>query len=900
MVKNLYLLTSSFAFMLVLGAQIGSASAHPDLSVFADTDSNLVPDDGKVAIYLKLSSWEAGKRDYLIKASLRAWNGELLESNEISVNYEGGNSVTKWNFETSHYGPQTIEAKLIDKATSEEVASQELTLIRLVEPVELTEQQRMESSIGLNAHANANWDLFQRLGVHWVRDYSFGWLGKGANPPIARNGLDFNKTVQRARNANVIVLPSLEHAFRLEDETDFIPFKEVTAGFKALADAFPELPYWEVENEFDIQLRLVDADSPERWGKYIEAAYEGVAQSKSDAHLLMNGRAGIHLDFTRELLESKYAEYFTVVNYHYYTGTVPPEISNSNMNNGVDPGYEDYSYLDQLRLISSLAKEHGKQAWLTEGGYDVFYGPAVGIYNQTIFLPRLYLTARWAGSDKVFWYFDRDVPNFKQKFGSCGLIDLKGNVRPAGAALAMLSRETATARMLGRVDMQNPDAWAIVLEKDSGGFIVAAWTVERKTTVPEQLKRMSSTVYDMFGNEVTPEMLGPEILYFHVETLPKAWKTMLSMELISTSVLPLMPGQSTTIEISAPDDAVIKWQELPDGVKADHLTLDVDTTVTPGKYPLLLEVKSGNSFKSFALTLRVKSLLQIQADPYTPEKSSVIEIASSSANSEHWQLTSPLRTVVLQPDQFALKPGETTSVQVRVNSSMHKPIKIYAKSKSGYAQDFQLLPAELLVPKVKVPIGETFPQKWPTSGRVNGDYFIIDRDEVSDLQAQFAWNSEGIFIAFRIPDAVLNPGNPLSFWDGTNIEVFLAPDQMSDVGWNSKTHHFFFVPHQPSGQWEVSSGEWKRSNAIDQTIYDDARLKTEIIPSEDGFTVMIFIPSTAFNFERLSTGDRVAAAIALRRVEGAMNASTNDAWPRKKDGGILKGVDNWGILELVP
>lgn len=899
MVKKLCLLTHIFVFMLVFGAQAGATLVHPDLSVFSDTNLNLVPDDGQVAAYIKLSSWEAEKRDYLIQASLRGWHGELLESNEIPVNYEGGNAVTKWNLETSHYGPQTIEAKLFDKATGKEVASQELTLIRLVEPIELTEQQRMASSIGLNAHANANWDLFQRLGVHWVRDYSFGWLGKGAKPPIARNGLDFNKTVQQARNANVIVLPSLEHAFRLEDETDFIPLKEVKAGFKALADAFPELPYWEVENEFDIQLRKVDADSPERWGKYIEAAYEGVAQSKSKAHLLMNGRAGIHLDFTRELLESKYADYFTVVNYHYYTGTVPPEVSSSNMNNGVDSGYEDFSYLDQLRLVNALAKEHGKEAWLTEGGYDVFYGPAVGIYNQTILLPRLYLTARWAGSDKVFWYFDRDVPNFKQKFGSCGLIDLKGNVRPAGAALAMISRETATSRMLGRIDLEDTDTWAVVLEKCDGGYVVAAWTVEQKIPVPHQLKQMATKTYDMFGNEVPPESLGPEVHYFHVDSLPQSWMEMLETKLISTSVLPVIPGNSITVQLAAPDGAQFEWQDLPDGVKADNLTLHLDESVAPGKHPLLLKVGSSDYDKTFAITLKVRSLLKVSSEPYVPNATSTIEITSVSKNKEQWELHPSSGKVALQPDSFVLKPGEKRKIEVSVDGDLYEPVIIRAKSKNGHSQNIRLIPSAILAPRVEVSNAGLFPEVWPKGGLLDSEYFVCDQEAVADLDARIAWNAEGLFLAFRIPGSELNPGNPHNFWEGTNLEVFLGPDEGSESGWNSKTHHFFFVPYLESGQWKVSSGEWKRSNAIEKTIYNDTRSKTTISSSGDAVLLMVFIPSTAFNFENLSSGDRLSMAFTLRKVEGAMNRSTNFAWPREKESGILAGVHAWGAVKLV-
>ena len=215
----------------------------------------------------------------------------------------------------------------------------------------------------------------------------------------------------------------------------------------------------------------------------LRAAAAGLKDSGGAGRVILNGTAGIFVEDTEELLASPAKDDFAVVNYHHYTGTIAPETAKLDINLGREAGSTVYSFTDHLRRINRVSHAAGKEAWLTEVGWDVTYGPAVGEELQTLYLPRAWVLARWCGTDKVFWFFDRDGQG-KQKFSSCGLFDLEGNARPSAAATAALSQFTARARMAGAVDLGD-DAWCILFQ-DAKRWVAVAWCLEGNRPAGEE------------------------------------------------------------------------------------------------------------------------------------------------------------------------------------------------------------------------------------------------------------------------------------------------------------------------------------------------------------------------------------------------------------------------------
>ena len=116
-----------------------------------------------------------------------------------------------------------------------------------------------------------------------------------------------------------------------------------------------------------------------------------------------------------------------VVNSHHYCGTDAPEVNLCNFNMGSE-GKLPSLLFDDLRAVKRAAQADGKprQSWLTEFGWDTLAGPVVSPYEQAVYLPRAWMMAMAAGTDKAFWFYNFDAAEPKQFFDGCGLLQANG------------------------------------------------------------------------------------------------------------------------------------------------------------------------------------------------------------------------------------------------------------------------------------------------------------------------------------------------------------------------------------------------------------------------------------------------------------------------------------------
>lgn len=882
-------------FLAVTNFALGQ---EPHLVVNYQGEANLVGADGRVSVSVELSKLPETSKHWRVALEAVDWTGKQLASKDFAAPSLASAGPVAWKFQIDEFGPLTVVAKLLDG--NKTIETETLPLIRLVSVPELTHEQAMASSIGVNTHVDANWPLLKKLGIHWARDFSFIRMPHGSRPPRGKNNHNFMATYLDAAKAGIILLPCMQQTYQNQDGTGFLSPDIVAAGYKELANTFPKIPYWEVENEYDTGLRKRGYDTVDVWGPFLEAVHRGLEESDSRPKVVMNGRAGIFIDFTRELLESKFGDSFAVVNYHFYTGIVPPEIARNNLNTGIDNGHKELYYLDRLRMINDLAKEHQKEAWLTEIGYDVTYGPAVGATLQAVFLTRAYLTARWAGTDKIFWYFDRDVDKSRGIFGSCGLYDLKGRVRPSGAALTALSRQIATAKPLGRLDLGgNSDAWHLVFEKANGGYVIASWVVRKRVPVPTELTQLGGQVFDIYGNATSPQQLTPEVLYFQAEKLPPDWLPRLKTKLKSPALQLLHVGETAQIKVEGPPVSEVEWLDLPPGVRANGYQLTVAPDTVSQEAEVQLKLKGEGWQRLLYLTLVVAPSLGVQVAPYVGGQETEVHLTLEGGTQTQWQLSSQVPGVSIQPEAVQLRRGETTSIRIRVPEEVEGTIQITAKSSAGTTQVFSMVPRLLEVPQASFDRSDPFPVTWPDQGKLKGDLAFLGASQADAPQAKMVWSAEGICLQVKIPSVEMNPGSEYSFWDGTNIELFVATDPAAGKGWNVSSHQFFFVPLHSEQGWRMSAGEWKRRDNIKKTVFDDPRLKTQVSREQDGFTLTAFVPASALNVDQLKAGTDLALGVAVRCVEGSVNDSSSYWWPVDK-GQLAEGVQTWGVARLVP
>jgi hypothetical protein len=159
------------------------------------------------------------------------------------------------------------------------------------------------------------------------------------------------------------------------------------------------------------------------------------------------------------------------------------------------------------------------------------------------------------------------------------------------------------------------------------------------------------------------------------------------------------------------------------------------------------------------------------------------------------------------------------------------------------------------------------------------------------------WSDEGLWIAARVKAAEPKPGNPREFWEAPCLELFVDPSGEAQDGWSGSAHQFWFSPVKEGNAWRLYAGEWKRSGAIADTIYDDKRCRTAMRVGAGEYVIETLIPAAALGGRPPKAGQSWRLALSLRHQDAA--GSSQGAWPRAKDEGILEGTAAWGTIKLL-
>lgn len=620
-------------------------TSGPQLTLFSDAKNGLLTAD-RATVYIKLFSWVGGPETFQMKVRATDWNGAEVYKRDFKIDFTG-NWSAPIELTLDRYGPYNITATLHKAGQSQALQKEQARLLRLVPVPRLAAEERRASWIGVNTHADAPWQSLAAAGIHWARDYSWGWLGDGEKAPMSSNGISFAATMQGATEAGVSILPVMQRTFYNTERTGYTSdLSLVTTSYERLARAFPLIEYWELDNEPEYGFSTGRIDL-ENYRPFIKAASKGLEKA-GKAKVVLAGTAGIRIDDTQELLKTEgtavpVRDNFDVVNYHYYTGGMPVEAAQSNTNE--TGGRETGTLLDSQRAINRVAHEAGKEAWLTEIGWDVTNGSAVGERLQAIYLPRVYLLSRWAGTDKVFWYFDRDVEGSRQKYGTMGLFDTQWIARPSAAALAALSQQTALATMAGSIDL-GEGRWCVALRKPDG-YVIAAWTVKDEYDLPSELRAVPA--FDMFGNTLANKKISPEIAYFHLETLPPAWAAHVQTELDSPTILSLAKGGTAAVRIQAPEGEA-SWVSLAPGLTATpwkregkHLVSQIQAApgIDAGRTKIVAGVKGRSWQRRWPLTAEVRQPAVVSVGPYLPGQPLQAKIKGINPNPQAVRLTVP-------------------------------------------------------------------------------------------------------------------------------------------------------------------------------------------------------------------------------------------------------------------
>lgn len=902
MIRNLISMT------LLSATLVATTASSGEVLIRADAPDALIVGDAPRTVTVSIIAAEGETGTAELQQVFINRYGERTEGETIEIDL-GKPFRKQVEVPVEFYGPATYQATLIKDGRV--LGEDEQMLIRPIPVPILTMEQRAHSPIGINTHHNAHWETLARMGIHWARDYSWGWIGHATKLPRAENNMDFSTTFQTADEQGITILPIMQNSFRTPDKKFFIDDTDlITAAYKRLSNQWPQIPYWELDNEADLVHRNRESEGFHKWFasylKYIPAAHQGLAQAGHGAKVVLNGEAGIHIKEARKLIEQA-GDSFSVINYHFYTGTVAPENAVNDTNTGQEGKVNTLTILDRVRQINKLAHDAGKESWLTEVAWAARRGPAVGDRLQSAYLHRIYLLGAWAGTDKTFWFWDRDLPG-GGRFSSTGLIEQaeekkngepKGAL-PAGAAMAAVSKFIAQAEYAGSVDI-GTDRWCLVFKRPEGGYTIAAWAVGKEFPLPNELEAASES-FGMYGNPLREKQVSDEPAYFHLAKLPEGWEQQLKVEWTSPRIVNIRVGGSAEVTLDMPAKASVRWEELPQEVQTTDLEngrgiFTAGPKLQPGQYPFSATVEGDGWSKTFPLSLKVRPTLDVETDSFAPGKPTQVKLTNQIGDeitvafaSTHGQA---------EPNSLRLGAGESGSVNFTAAEGTTAPAEVALSLNNGGSQTLYLRPRFLDVPKqadIKID-GDL--ADWPKQGLLTPNHLKIEGPaEEFQPQMKLAWSDKGLYVAAELPVGPDFEGasDPKSFWEWTGVEINVnAADVRKDRNQDGHRHLLYFTPVQDDdGNWSIYAGEWakKMSDGSKKNLNDDKRPTTAARYDGETMSIEVFIPTEILGTAP-SAGDTWPLSINSKQGK-ALSPRTVATWAAGKAG----GSNGWGRIRF--
>ena len=940
-----------FAAVGVLGS---ASAAGPNFSANLATPKGMAADDGTAKIFLRVFSWEAEAKDYQLRQRVTGWDGQEVKVwPPENFRFEG-----EWKRQVElrlpRFGSYRYTAELWDGKSLVAEASRRITWVPAMP--ERSRDERWNSFIGINSHQWADWKMFDRLGIYWARDYSWQWYGRGDKGVAVPQGENFQSRLAAAHAAGVNTLPCIQKAFVTPDKQKWMEgTEEISAIFRRISDDFPEQKVFQIGNEEEAKFPG-HVHEAANYSNFIAHAAKGLDAAGHGAKVILSGDVFMHDDLMVALLAGPARDAFLASCIHIYTGTIPPEIATRDTNAGSEDRGSGDMILDRLREYTARLKAAGKETWMTETGWDVTYGPAVGERLQAVYLPRMFLLTRWAGVDKTFWFFDLDGKG-TNRFDSSGLVDLEGNLRPSGAALAAFSRLALGAGRAGSLYLGSEDIWAPVWKMPGGRWLVTAWAVKDTHPVPPALAG-AREAYDMFANKISPSdgRITDEVRYWIFDALPPAFEAQRLVELDSRRMVSVPVGGSFTVSLQAAPAELGKSQgagssqgarasrpceALPSDTNSSLQTggtpippvgcnlsdrtpagscktefsrvppvfspgawkqeagksasvVAVANDAAPGRYEIELRASGDGWEKRWTIRVEVLPAILATAAPFAGGGSEWVELRRSDGSPFEGSVSIPENFGSVEPSAIAAAAGEAAKVRFNAAPGATGPAPLAITLKDGIRQTAFLRPLALALPRAgKISVDGDL-SDWPAL--LPTATFATNRLDFQ-AAAALAWSPEGIHIAAKMPVEKVFSSDPAWFWSYQNLEIFLKTSAEAGDTWTADCHQFFLVPVEKNGTWRLVAGEWKkRSDAKAENIFDDSRIQTAM-RQENGFLIMeAFIPSAALGATP-ARGAAWRAALAMQTGSpGQMDIKA--CWPRPKSDGILDRPSTWGIFQL--
>ena len=240
--------------------------------------------------------------------------------------------------------------------------------------------------------------------------------------------------------------------------------------------------------------------------QYLEmyrSAAEAVKKADPSAKVTNGGYAGIEVETVDPLRSYRYADgkkpldFVDILNVHYYSGRVAPELATTDTNvnrSGKEEAGRTYEETLQRLVNWRDQNKPGIPIWLTETGYDTSGSHGTDEATQAARLPRVIMLALANGIEKVFVY--RETGSTPSQHAASGLFRNDGTMKPAWMTYATLIRELDGIENGKKLPHPNPNV-RVYAWKRGAETVVSAWAVDGTATLDLNLGQ--STATDAFG-----------------------------------------------------------------------------------------------------------------------------------------------------------------------------------------------------------------------------------------------------------------------------------------------------------------------------------------------------------------------------------------------------------------
>ena len=913
----------------LFSANFGSTEAG---SFFAGTKPELI---------LSMRNWYPAEAR--VRATLKVTDetGEELFRETQETRFDSTGEI-RWSPPVKKYGPYRADLYLERVGAEPENLYQDFAYAP--KPHDLSEEEKLSSPYAMNYHAGHGLFLepFRKAGIVWFRDYAFTWSwlkrAKGRNHNFA-GWPGYPGILKTYEEADALVMPVLVRSIpKLEIiDGEFVnntpPDREWTTHLADVLNGFPQLKYWELDNEYALDPDVKHAEDETGWHHYQEyhktfgtgVAYLGHGELKA----VENGRHGIRPDLVEDAIDNGSFADIDVINFHHYCGVDAPEINVRNYNTG-GGGRKAGLFGDKVRDVVKIANKDGKEreVFITEFGWDTLAGQIVTQEQQAAYLARAYMMLASCGVDRSFWYWHFDSPTPSAYFDGCGLMTDRHEPKPSLCAMAGLTHLLPDLDYVGEFNA-GPGTQGYVF-KQGGQYVAAAWRIQKGDDSIEFDFGPGAELRDIYANPLsgTTATLGITPTYA-IGISPKSSAYLQSAYSLDSHHFPsVTAGEESEVLVAVDNNRQEAIEadltlDLPDGWLSSAPTQSIrvpvqGSTVVPLKFRIPENESTGaepievsiteNRTPIETLFVRANVLepyfVTVGPMPVDQRRATIEVIVENQGNvpqdatvslslPDTWKaLSEPISIENLRPEEkrevslaleWDAEIPEGQTAEVRVTSP-------------GVVVSQPIQPPLIRIHRVPGPGWfEGDPSSWPQENRIP-DWMIGSSLGLARTEMWLGWTPSGLWGALEVQDSNVRTTDPRSFWKSDVLELFLdTANDKTAKEYGPGDHQYWLVPQPDSNS--VFLGQWKRGNEIEETRYDIESIRSKSAATDSGYRMEFLIPWSEIQGSAPRAGTVLGLNLNLT-VKGP-DGDRQIYWPRVKNSEVMTQPGSWGSIELV-